>query len=171
MKLKPFVRVRRRAWGIKVTAGMTLVDEEPRADMFLPAWLFGMSLLLLAFGGILMAVFIATQPSVFLFIAAAALLLLGVAAMMCWKNQTIRMLDDDRFEYSTFLGKKIIYRYSDIKELKKNTDSMTLLVADGTVHIESVAVITDRLAKRVNQELTDSQWLLWSEEDEQSCDV
>ena len=48
---------------------------------------------------------------------------------------------------------------------------MTLFVADGKVHIESVAVITDRLAKRVNQELTDSQWLLWSEEDEQSCDV
>ena len=106
MKLKPFVRVRRRAWGVKVTAGTTLVDEEPRADMFLPAWLFGMSLLLLAFGGILMAVFIATQPTAFLLIAAAALLLLGVAAMMCWKNQTIRMLNEDCFEYSTFLGKK-----------------------------------------------------------------
>lgn len=160
MKVKPFVQIRRRRFGIRISAGTTLVDDEDRADMYLPAWLFGFGLLLLAFGGILLAVSVAVQLPAFLSALAAVLALLGVAAVMCWKNQTIRMLDDDCFEYSTFLGKKTVYRFSDIKELRKNTDSMTLFVADGKVHIESIAIVTDRLAERINRELTDSQWQL-----------
>ena len=160
MKLKPFVQIRRRRFGIKISAGTTLVDDVDRADMYLPAWFFGLGLLLFAFGGILTAVSIAVQLPFFLSLLAAVLALLGVAVIMYWKNQTIRMLDNDCFEYTTFLGKKTVYRFADIKELKKNTDSMTLLVADGKVHIEACAIVTDRLVERINRELTDSQWLL-----------
>ena len=149
MKLKPFIHMRSG----KISFGTTLVDDEPRADMFLPAWMFTMGLLFVIFGVILGTVLIVLQISIILVILAAILVLFGVAALMCWKNQTIRMLPNDTFEYSTFLGNKIIYRFSDIKGLKKNTDSMTLLVADGKIHIESIAIVTDRLSDRINKQL------------------
>ena len=149
MKLKPFVHIRPG----KISFGTTLVDDEPRADMFLPAWLFVMGLLLCIFGTIVGIVFAVLQISTLIIVLAAGMSLLGVAAILCWKNQTIRMLPNDTFEYSTFLGNKIIYRFSDIKGLKKNTDSMTLFVAEGKVHIESIAILTDRLSDRINKQL------------------
>ena len=149
MKLKPFVHIRPG----KISFGTTLVDDEPRADMFLPAWLFVMGLLLCIFGTIVGIVFAVLQISTLMIALAAVMVLLGVAAFLCWKNQTIRMLPNDAFEYSTFLGKKTIYRFGDIKGLKKNTDSMTLFVADGKVHIESIAIVTDRLSDRINKQL------------------
>jgi len=149
MKLKPFVHMRPG----KFSFGTTLVDDEPRADMFLPAWLFVMGLLLSMFGAIVGIVFAVLQISTLIIVLAAGMSLLGVAAILCWKNQTIRMLPNDTFEYSTFLGNKIIYRFSDIKGLKKNTDSMTLFVAEGKVHIESIAILTDRLSDRINKQL------------------
>ena len=149
MKLKPFVHIRPG----KISLGTTLVDDEPRADMFLPAWLFVMGLLLCIFGTIVGIVFAVLQISTLMIALAAVMVLLGVAAFLCWKNQTIRMLPNDAFEYSTFLGKKTIYRFGDIKGLKKNTDSMTLFVADGKVHIESIAIVTDRLSDRINKQL------------------
>lgn len=149
MKLKPFVHMRPG----KFSFGTTLVDDEPRADMFLPAWLFVMGLLLSMFGAIVGIVFAVLQISTLIIVLAAGMSFLGVAAILCWKNQTIRMLPNDTFEYSTFLGNKIIYRFSDIKGLKKNTDSMTLFVAEGKVHIESIAILTDRLSDRINKQL------------------
>ena len=149
MKLKPFVHTRLG----KISFGTTLVDDEARADMFLPAWLLVMGLLLLVFGMIAGIVFVVLQISALMTVLAVAMVLLGVAALLCWKNQTIQMLPNDAFEYSTFLGKKTIYRFGDIKGLKKNTDSMTLFVADGKVHIESIAIVTDRLADRINKQL------------------
>ena len=137
----------------KFSFGTTLVDDEPRADMFLPAWLFVMGLLLSMFGAIVGIVFAVLQISTLIIVLAAGMSLLGVAAILCWKNQTIRMLPNDTFEYSTFLGKKTIYRFGDIKGLKKNTDSMTLFVAEGKVHIESIAILTDRLSDRINKQL------------------
>ena len=149
MKLKPFVHIRPG----KISFGTTLVDDEPRADMFLPAWLFVMGLLLCIFGTIVGIVFAVLRISALMIALAAVMVLLGVAALLCWKNQTIRMLPNDLFEYSTFLGKKTIYRFSDIKGLKKNTDSTTLFVADGKVHIELIAIVTDQLADRINKQL------------------
>ena len=149
MKLKPFIHIRPG----KISFGTTLVDDEPRADMFLPAWLFVMGLLLCIFGTIVGIVFAVLQISTLMIALAAVMVLLGVAVFLYWKNQTIRMLPNDAFEYSTFLGKKTIYRFGDIKGLKKNTDSMTLFVAEGKVHIESIAILTDRLSDRINKQL------------------
>lgn len=137
----------------RISAGATLVDDVPRADMFLPAWIFAMGLLFAAFGGILGTVLAILRLPVPLTLLAAALVLLGVAALLCWKNQTIRMLPNDTFMYSTFLGNKTIYRFDEIKGIKRGSDSITLFVGEGKVHIESAAIVTERLAVRINQQL------------------
>lgn len=64
------------------------------------------------------------------------------------------MLSDDSFEYSTFLGNKKVYRFEDIVGLKRNSDSMTLIVNGGKVHIESCAQLTERFAERINEQLS-----------------
>jgi len=149
VKLKPFVH---RSPG-KISFGTTLVDDEPRADMFLPAWFVIMGLLLCIFGTIGVIVFLVLPISVPMLMLTAVTVLLGVAVLLCWKNQTIHMLPNDAFEYSTFLGKKKIYRFCDIKTVKKSTSSTTLYVADGKVYIDALAIVTDRLSDRLRKQL------------------
>ena len=149
MKLKPFSYIRPG----KYSSGITVTDDEPRADMFMPASFFIMGLLFVLIGGIFEIVFVVLQISVLLIVFAAVMVFLGVALLLCWKNQTIRMVSDDAFEYSTFLGNKTIYYFNQIKGMKINSDSATLFVADGKVHIDSVAVVTERLEDRINKQL------------------
>ena len=54
-------------------------------------------------------------------------------------------------------GNKYVYRFDDIKHLRLNKDSMTLFVADGKVHIESCAILSDRFVNLVNQKLEEKQ--------------
>ena len=84
---------------------------------------------------------------------AVMLVLLGAAALMCWKNQTIHVISDEQFTYTTMFGKTFTYNFCDIQGLRKNQDSMTLFVAGSKVHIESMAILTPRLVEKINQAL------------------
>ena len=72
---------------------------------------------------------------------------------MCWKNQTVRMISDESFVYSTLLGKKTVCRFDDIKGLKKNMYSTVLFAAEKKIYIDSSAIVTDRFAERINKKL------------------
>jgi hypothetical protein len=50
-------------------------------------------------------------------------------------------------------GNTRTYHFSDIQALRKNQDSMTLYVAGEKVHIESMAVLSQRLVDHINREL------------------
>ena len=82
---------------------------------------------------------------------------LGIAAFLCWKNQKIRMLSNDKFEYTTWLGHSYEYYFRDITDLRVNQDSMTLFVGQKKIHIESMAVLSERLANRINQSLEENR--------------
>lgn len=127
-------------------------EQEPRADMYLPIWLLAFAVVLLV-GGVAIAIYAIVSLSVEWAICALVCIALGALALLCWKNQAIRMLSNDSFEYTTFLGNKKIYRFSEIVGLKRSSDSMTLLVGNEKVHIESCAILTERLVDRINQEL------------------
>lgn len=120
--------------------------------MYLPSFLlaFGIALILAAIG--LTVGFVCTWQIILIALAAVSLVL-GVAAIMCWRNQTIRMIDDDHFEYTTFLGNKKQYAFSDIQKLIRNSDSFTLVMTTGKVHIESMAIMSERRQKRIDLEL------------------
>ena len=132
--------------------GQAYSDDNPRADMCLPVWLLGMAIVLSTVGGVL-GVMTALAFSATKAMGAVVCIVLGVAALLCWKNQTITVLSDTSFEYSDMFGKKTVYYFKDIKGIKKNNDSMTMFVGDGKVHIESSAIITDRLANLINAQL------------------
>lgn len=125
---------------------------KPRADMFLPNSLKGLGIFLDIVAIALGIVAIITQLWG-LFLGTAGCGILGIAAYLCWKNQTICILDENRFEYTTFLGKKTIYYFTDITALRVNSDSFTLFVGNGKVHIESMAMISQKLLDKINAAL------------------
>ena len=67
--------------------GMGVKDDEPRADMFLPDWLLAFGMVLIV-GGLGFGIFAAVTFNIIMFAIAVCALLLGVVAVMCWKNQT-----------------------------------------------------------------------------------
>lgn len=134
--------------------GRDFSREDPRADMYLPLWILTFGLVLIV-GALVLGVYTALSLSVQTLAVALICLILGIGAVLCWKNQTVRMLPNDSFEYTTFLGRKTVYRFCDIRGLRKNRDSMTLLVGTGKVHMESCAVISERLADRINRQLAE----------------
>ena len=78
---------------------------------------------------------------------------MGIFALLCWRNQTIHVISDEEFTYTTMFGNTKTYAFSDIQGLRRNQDSMTLFVKNEKVHIESMAVMTKRLVDLINQAL------------------
>ncbi|MBQ8895823.1 MAG: hypothetical protein IJY88_03415 [Clostridia bacterium] len=125
---------------------------EPRADMFLPRWIMvlGVFLALCAVGALVAFAILLHWGWL---IAMAVCAILSAFALMCWVNQKIIVLNDEYFQYVTFTGTKKKYRFADIKGLRKNSDSLTLFVGKDKVHIESAAIISDRLIALINESL------------------
>ncbi len=147
MKLKILVKI------IEKLLGMTHNGEGPRADMFLPDRLVAMALIFLA-GGIACAIVAVIKFALWAVICAVLGIVLGIFALLCWRNQAIHIISDEQFTYTTMFGKKRTYSFSDVQGLRKNKDSLTLLVANEKVHIESMAIISDRLIELINKALS-----------------
>ena len=144
MKLKLLVKM------LEKLLGAARGEEENPADMYLPERLLAMALVF--FGAAVAALVIAVVKgnAIGWFAGAAAALVLAVSACLCWKNQKIHVLSDDEFSYTTMFGKTTVYKFEDIVALRRNKDSFTLMLKSGKVHIESMAVLSERLIKRIN---------------------
>jgi len=145
MKLKVLVKI------VEKLLGMTDSGEEPRADMLLPDRLLAMTLVFLA-GGIV-CIILAFTNSVIWLLGVVICFAFGIAALLCWKNQSIHVISDEQFTYTTMFGKTRTYSFSDIQGLRRNQDSMTLFVANEKVHIESMAILSERLVALINNAL------------------
>lgn len=146
MRLKFIVKITEKLLGTAIK------DGEPRADMYLPERLLAMSFVFLA-GGIGCAVYAFVMLATWAIVAAVIGILLGAFAFICWKNQSIHIISDEQFTYTTMFGNTRTYYFFEIRELRRNQDSYTLFVGNDKVHIESMAVLSDRLTERINKEL------------------
>lgn len=127
------------------------MSERKKKDVYLPNWLFVFGNIMLMIGLVLV---IMAYKNGYMFILYAMIPnVIGVLAIFCWNNQWITMTDDDNFIYSTMFGNKKEYRFSDIVSLKNNTDSITLIMKEGKVHIESCAKRSDRFNKALEKHL------------------
>ncbi|MBR6602719.1 MAG: hypothetical protein IKK94_01750 [Clostridia bacterium] len=145
MKLKILIKIIEKIFGM-------VPDNQSRADMYLPDRLLSMSLVFLA-GGIVCAIIAIFKFAEWAIVFAVLGVVLGIFAFLCWKNQSIRIISDEQFTYTTMFGNVHTYSFSDIEGLRRNKDSMTLFVAGEKVHIESMALISDRLAELIDKAL------------------
>ncbi len=76
---------------------------------------------------------------------------LGVCAwqFLTWRNQTIVMLDEERFLYTNWLGKKREYRFSELLDVRRSLDDVVLSFADGKVRFDATAEVSKRLELRL----------------------
>lgn len=147
MKLKILVKI------VEKLLGMTCNDDEPRADMFLPDRLLAIAMVFLA-AGLACGIYSIFRLATWSIICTLLGIVLGTFALLCWKNQTIHIVSEDTFTYTTMFGNTRTYAFSDIQALRRNQDSLTLFVAGEKVHIESMAILSDRLVKAINAALT-----------------
>ena len=145
MKLKILVKI------VEKLLGMADSGEEPRADMYLPDRLLAMSIIFLV-GGVV-SIALAVTNSVTWVLGVVICFVFGILALLCWKNQSIHIISDAQFTYTTMFGRTTTYSFSEIQGLRKNQDSLTLYVAGNKIHIESMAVLSERLVKLINQAL------------------
>ena len=132
----------------KLVSALGLKENE-EYDVHLPPFLLAFGIILLAAAvGLAVAFFFVFMP--ILLVIAAIALVLGVSAFMCYRNQKIRVISDEEFEYTTFLGNTYVCRFSDIVAIRRNNDSLTVYVGNRKVHIESIAVVSERFADLVN---------------------
>ena len=146
MKLKILAKI------IEKILGETYSSDVPRADMYLPERALAMCLLYLG-GGSAAAIWAFISKERWAVAVAVIAIGLGIALFLTWKNQTIHILSEEEFSYTTMFGKTYTYRFCDIQALRRNQDSMTLYVAGKKCHIESMAILSSRLTNRINQEL------------------
>ena len=127
---------------------MKLLKDNTKKDMFLPQFLagFGIACIVLSLVIMLVAFFV----SLYILIGFVFFFTLGFTAILCQQNQWAEMIDDETFIYSTMFGNKKQYRFSDIRSLRQNTDSHTLILEKGKVHIESIAVMSERFVDAIN---------------------
>ena len=147
MKFRIFVRI------TEALLALAGVKEDEEYDVHLPNFLLAFGFALIAAAVTLVVAFFFVHSRMFLIICPICLIL-GVTAIMCRRNQKIKVLSDEEFEYTTFLGATHRYRFSDIIGLRQNKDSMTLFVGNGKVHIESIAIVSERFATLVNEQLS-----------------
>ena len=143
MKLKILVKI------VEKILGMSPSGNAPRADMYLPERLLAMALIGLG-GGTACAVFAVVSHATWAIVCAVLGIGLGILALLCWKNQSIHIISEEQFTYTTMFGNTYTYSFSDIQGLRKNQDSMTLFVAGKKVHIESMAILSERLVNKIN---------------------
>ena len=150
MKLKILVKI------VEKILGETYSDEVPRADMYLPVRALAMSLVYLA-GGSAFGIWACFNPVKWAVAIAVIGIGLGISLFLCWKNQTIRIISEDEFIYTTMFGKSHTYRFADIQALRRNQDSQTLYVAGKKCHIEAMAILSPRLIQKIDRELNKSR--------------
>ena len=146
MKLKILVKI------VEKLLGMADRGEEPRADTFLPDRLLAMAIILLA-GGSACALFAIFRFTTWAVVCALLGIVIGIFALLCWKNQAIHVISNEQFTYTTMFGHTRTYSFSDIQGLRRNQDSLTLFVAGEKVHIESMSILSNRLVESINQAL------------------
>lgn len=140
-----------------VTLGEWILKEElpedrPRADLYLPLWMLALGIGLNIWG-IFMGVLTVQKFTPAGLLLCIAGIVIGIAAILYWRNQTVEILTPDTFRYTNPLGRKRVYRFADIRGVKRNKDSMTLILTTGKVPIESIAILSPRLAECINSQL------------------
>ena len=129
------------------------IDEEDKnADMQHPGRVavFGVAM---TFCGLFLAIIALASGALSMLFFAIFSFLVATLAFLCYKFQRIFVLSDTEFQYTTFYGKRKIYKFEHIRAIRSNSDSHVLILVDGRINIEPNTVMSERLRELFNNEL------------------
>ncbi|MBE7006628.1 MAG: hypothetical protein E7424_05710 [Ruminococcaceae bacterium] len=127
--------------------------QRKEKDMYLPFWVCGAGIFFLAVCPVYLYWFLIETSAWQWLLGFVLFFVLGVSAVLCWRNQSARMISDSAFIYQTMFGRKHEYRFSDIRDLKHGRGSMTLILEHGKVYIDSCAIKSTRFINAINAAL------------------
>ena len=124
-------------------------------DMYTPNWVLYVGIIPLIASFVYLYLFLTSsdQHSVLMGIIGFGLFfLVGVFAFLVWKNESIWILDEDRFVYKSILGREITYRFSDIMDVAYNykNGEVTLVMPDNHIGISPRSVMSERFVTVIN---------------------
>ena len=125
-------------------------------DVYLPfkVCLYGIGFIAVGIGSIYVSF---TEKPIFM-LCAIAFIGFGLSAILCWKNQWIKMINSREFIYSTMFGNKRTYKFSDITKATRNvnmgkfiTSNITININNKKVYIDGEAIVSRRFAEIINK--------------------
>ena len=127
-------------------------EKDKKADMQLPVRVafFGVAM---AFCGLFLTIIALFSATWSMLLFAFFALAVSAYSFLSYKFQRIHVLSDTEFEYTTFLGKRKIYRFEHIRAIKSNSESHILILVDGRINVEPNTVMSERLKQLFNKEL------------------
>ena len=135
--------------GWRLTVWHTGPERKPVGDLCMPDSHAVLGILAMVFGAVGIIIHFAAHAPFALAVLGLASFFGGIPVLLAWKNRVIRMLPGDRFEYTTAFGRKRVYAFSDISELRKGFCCRKLILGDRTIEIDPDAVISERLRSRL----------------------
>ena len=120
------------------------------ADMYLPEKVKNLGIFCLVCTPFAIAgAVLLSQAWIFFALCALFFLVTGICALLCYKNQMVLLCSEEELCYRTFLGHYYFLNYSDLQQVKKNMDSITLVFATKKVHVESCAILSQDLEQLI----------------------
>ena len=112
----------------------------------IPRWLFffGMAVYI---AGAAVCIAMLAVGKFFVAIPGVGCMLFGAAAMLCQLDQKVVSAGEGIYIYSTMFGKKKHFSADDRIGMRYNSDSVTVFLKNGKIHIESLAQISDDFRK------------------------
>ncbi len=87
-------------------------------------------------------------------LGAGVSLIVGLGAILCWKNQKIIRTSGETFVHSTMFGRKTTYSFQDITQIDTlygRDKDWVLYLGRKKIHIDSSAIISQRFLNRLRQ--------------------
>lgn len=139
----------KKVGGWRLTVWYTGPERKPVGDMCMPDSYAALGILAMVFGAVAIIIHFAAYAPFVMALLGLASFFGGIPVLLAWKNRVIRMLPEDRFEYTTAIGRKQVYSFSEISELRKGFCCWKLILGDRTIEIGSDAVVSEKLRSRL----------------------
>ena len=123
-----------------------------RGDMYQPSSMLTLAVLCLIIG-ICCGLGTVVNFTAYNIIIALLFVILGIFLVLLWKNQKIVIINDTQFEYSCPFGKKTVYKFKDIRGLKKGRFSSKLLIGKESISIYSTSIMSKELITLIDNAL------------------
>lgn len=80
-------------------------------------------------------------------------LVFSIPLFLWWRNQSIKILDEETFCYTNMFGKKSVHSFSRIRRIRVYLSSISVLVGRKGIFIDGGALVTQPLADKFNEVL------------------